>query len=154
MIRFSFLTICVLLGTTTALIGGCANQPKDTKEPKAAPNAPPSVAASEPVQPRGGERELGLGQRAYEDADYNTAARLLRSALTGRLSGRDRATAHKYLAFMSCAQSQFDACRAQFRNAFEANPQFELTQTESGHPLWGPVYREVAADVAKKRVRK
>jgi hypothetical protein len=103
---------------------------------------------------RTGERDLAQGRRAYEDGDYRNASRLLQSAINAKLPARDRVIAHKYLAFMHCAQSQFDPCRAQFNSAFEANPQFELTPSEAGHPLWGPVYREIAADVAKRRARR
>jgi hypothetical protein len=42
-------------------------------------------------------------------------------------------------------------CRTQFRRAFEADPAFDLTPAEAGHPTWGPVFRSVKAEVAKKK---
>jgi Tfp pilus assembly protein PilF len=136
-----FLCIAII-----ALLAACAT-------PTSAPTPAP-VAASTSAQVRTGDRDLAQARREYEDGDYKNAVRLFQSALGARLQPSDRAVAHKHLAFIFCAQSQFEPCRAQFRSAFDANPQFELTPSESGHPLWGPVYREIAADVAKRRARK
>jgi hypothetical protein len=36
-------------------------------------------------------------------------------------------------------------CEQSFRAARVADPGFVLTRAESGHPLWGPVYRKVMA---------
>ena len=49
------------------------------------------------------------------------------------------------------SRSRTSACRAEFRKAFEADPAFDLTPAEAGHPMWGPVFRSVKAEVAKKR---
>jgi Tfp pilus assembly protein PilF len=125
------------------LLTACA-APVTTKAPSIEPSAATKAA----------ERDLAAGRRAYEEGDYKEASRQLQSALNGNLQARNRIIVHKYLAFISCAQSQFEPCRAHFRSAFELNPQFSLTPAESGHPLWGPVYREVAADDAAKRARR
>jgi hypothetical protein len=55
----------------------------------------------------------------------------------------DKVAAHKYLAFMHCAQSREKQCRTEFRKALVLNPEFELTPAESGHPSWGPVFRSL-----------
>lgn len=93
---------------------------------------------------RKAEQDLSAGIRAYEDGDYRNSARLLQNALSaGPILKSDRVAAHKYLAFMHCAQSREKACRDEFRKALELNPDFELTPAESGHPLWGPVFKSL-----------
>lgn len=141
--------LCIAAAT---LLAGCSSVSSLLNPP---PAPTPSAASIEAAQQRAAaERDLAQGRRAYEDGDYRNASRLLQNALAAKLPARDRVAAHKYLAFIHCAQSQFEACRAQFNSAFEASPQFELSPSESGHPLWGPVYREIAAEFAKRRARK
>ncbi|HWR77426.1 MAG TPA: TssQ family T6SS-associated lipoprotein [Thiobacillus sp.] len=94
--------------------------------------------------PRKAEKDLSAGIRAYEDGDYKNATRLLQSALSaGLLLDSDKVAAHKYLAFMHCAQSREKLCRDEFRKALELDPKFELTPAESGHPSWGPVFKSL-----------
>ncbi|MDP2031044.1 MAG: TssQ family T6SS-associated lipoprotein [Thiobacillus sp.] len=94
--------------------------------------------------PRKAEQDLSSGIRAYEDGEYKTAARLLQRSLSaGLLLNSDKVAAHKYLAFMHCAQSREKLCREEFRKALELDPGFELTPAESGHPSWGPVFRSL-----------
>ena len=53
------------------------------------------------VAERPAERALLAGMRAYDDAQYTQAEQLLAQALQGTLvSPRDRAAAHKHLAFI------------------------------------------------------
>jgi hypothetical protein len=66
-------------------------------------------------------------------------------------TGAERASAHKYLAFMACVANRRAACRNEFRSAFAADPRFDLAPAEAGHPTWGPVFRSVKAEVAKKK---
>ena len=61
----------------------------------------------------------------------------------GLASGRDRASAHKLLAFIACTSERLAECEASFRAARAAEPGFALNRSEAGHPLWGPVYRRV-----------
>ncbi len=93
---------------------------------------------------RKAEQDLSAGLRAYDDGDYRNSARLLQSALAaGLFLSSDKVAAHKHLAFMHCAQSRERACRDEFRKALELNPNLELTPAESGHPLWGPVFKSL-----------
>lgn len=93
---------------------------------------------------RKAEKDLSLGIRAYEDGDYRNSTRLLQSALAAELFlTSDKVAAHKYLAFMQCAQSREKACRDEFRKVLDLNPDFQLTPAESGHPLWGPVFKSL-----------
>ncbi|MES1163760.1 MAG: TssQ family T6SS-associated lipoprotein, partial [Rhizobacter sp.] len=87
---------------------------------------------------------LLAGIRAYEDAQYEQAEGQLKSALRiGLVSGRDRAAAHKHLAFIYCTSQRVQACEDAFRAARAADPAFALTKSEAGHPQWGPVYQRV-----------
>jgi Tfp pilus assembly protein PilF len=105
-----------------------------------------------PTPPRGltellaqpGERALLDGMRAYDDGQYAAAEIALRQALDlGLASARDRAGAHKLLAFIQCTSERIAACEDEFRAARAADPGFTLGRAEAGHPLWGPVYRRV-----------
>jgi hypothetical protein len=107
--------------------------------------APPAPAGLMDVAARPAESALLAGIRAYEDAQYSAADEQLRRALaTGLTSPRDRAAAHKYLAFIACSSDRTADCESEFREARKADPGFALTRSEAGHPVWGPVYRRIA----------
>ncbi len=125
--RFPGLCFAVLV----AALGGCALEPK---------------AGLTDVMQRPAERALFNGLRAYEDGQYADAEReLQRSLAAGLSSAKDRAAANKHLAFVYCTSARVPACEAAFRAAIAADPMFDLTRAEAGHPLWGPVYRRVTA---------
>lgn len=122
---------------TALLLAACAAPP-----PPAPPPPPPTGLAE--LMERPAERALIDGIRAYDDAQYAAAEGHLRRALAAGLrSPRDRASAHKLLAFIACTSDRAAECEAQFRSARAADPSFALNRSESGHPLWGPVYRRV-----------
>jgi Tfp pilus assembly protein PilF len=98
------------------------------------------------VMQRPAERALFNGLRAYDEGQYAEAERELQAALkTGLISAKDRANAHKHLAFVYCTSQRTPACEAAFREARNADPEFNLSRTETGHPQWGPVYKKVAS---------
>ena len=122
------------LGCLLAL-AGCASAP---------PPAPPPSGLAELME-RPGERALIEGIRAYDEGQYAQAEAALRKALAATLaSTRDRASAHKLLAFITCTSNRLLECEAAFRAAKSADPGFVLNRSEAGHPLWGPVYRKVS----------
>jgi Tfp pilus assembly protein PilF len=99
------------------------------------------------VSGRPAEKALLDGLKAYDDAQYESADRLFRQALAlGLASAKDRAEAHKRLAFIHCAAGRLDPCESEFRAARHADPGFVLGRAEAGHPVWGPVYRKVVPD--------
>jgi hypothetical protein len=107
------------------------------------PPAPPS-GLSELLE-RPAERALVEGIRAYDDGQYVPAEAALKRALAGQLaSPRDKATAYKLMAFITCTSNRMAECEAAFAAARVADPSFALSRSEAGHPLWGPVYRKVA----------
>jgi Tfp pilus assembly protein PilF len=126
-------TLMVALLAAAALLGACATPPPPA----------PATGLSE-VMERPAERALLDGIRAYDDGQYDQAETALRTALAeGLKSTRDRATAHKLLAFITCTSNRLAACETQFREARAADAAFALSRSESGHPVWGPVYRSV-----------
>ena len=124
-----------LLMLATAVLAGCAAP---------APPAPPPTGLAE-VMERPAERALLEGIRAYDDGQYAQAEKALRKALgDGLQSTRDRATAHKLLAFITCTSNRLADCQTQFREARAADASFALSRSEAGHPVWGPVYRSLS----------
>jgi len=116
---------------SAALLAACA-QP-----------APPPVGVMD-LSARPAERALLAGLKAYDDAQYESADRLFREALAaGLASPRDRAEAHKRLAFLHCAAGRLGECEAEFRLARQADRNFALDKSEAGHPVWGPVYKKL-----------
>lgn len=119
--------------TLAALLGGCALVP----------------AAVEPVglldiAERPAEKALLAGLRAYDDAQYPQAEAQFGQALSaGLVSRRDRAAAHKHLAFIYCTSDRVAPCEAAFRAARASDPSFALGRAEAGHPQWGPAYQRV-----------
>ncbi len=124
--RLPRLATCLAL----ALAGGCAQ--------------PPGGIGLTDLLARPAERSLMMGLRAYDEGQYSESERYLDEALkAGPMTGRDQAAAHKHLAFIYCTTDRISPCEAAFRAARRADPAFVLSRSESGHPLWGPVYRKV-----------
>ena len=123
-----------LAALTIALTAGCASAP-------ASPPAPPGLTD---LLERPAERALYDGIRAYDEGQYAQAESQLRRALdSGLRSPRDLATAHKLLAFVTCTSGRSSECEGHFRAARSADPAFQLSRSEAGHPQWEPVYRRV-----------
>ena len=96
------------------------------------------------------ESMLDQGIRQYDNGDYRIAARTIQAALDEGLTTRSQARAHKYLAFIDCISGQQSQCRDEFRKALEIDPGMQLRAEESGHPIWGPVFKSVRASMPKQ----
>lgn len=119
--------------SVAALVSACAPSPEIS---------PPRGLLDVTDQPA--EKALLAGLRAYDDAQYAEAEKQLNAALlAGLVSPRDKAAAHKHLAFIYCTSERVDKCEVEFRAARLADPGFGLSKSEAGHPLWGPVYQRV-----------
>ncbi len=106
--------------------------------------APPAPVGLLDVTARPAEKALLAGLKAYDDAQYEPAERLFKEALAaGLVSPRDRAEAHKRLAFIDCATGRLDECESDFKRARQADKTFALDKSEAGHPVWGPVYKKL-----------
>jgi hypothetical protein len=131
-------TIARLRAALTAgvalLVGACQTAP---------PPPPPSVAS---LLERPAERALAAGLVDYDDGAFDRAQTDFETAVKqGLRDPHDAGVAHKHLAFIACAFNHPAECEAHFRSAFAADPAFRLSDAEIGHPIWGPVYRRVAA---------
>jgi Tfp pilus assembly protein PilF len=110
------------------------------------PRVIPKAAASNK-----GAQELERAIKSYEEGAYRNAGRQFQAALDLGLDAKaDQATAHKYLAFITCVSGREKSCREEFRKALDADPGFELAPAEVGHPIWGAVFRSVKSDTAVK----
>ena len=135
----------VLLACAAAtLVAACATPP-----PSPPPQSTVSVAR---LYEQPAERAFLNAMRMYEEGQHERAETLFRRALSdGLRDPHDVAMANKHLAFIACAYNRPVDCEAAFRAAFAADPAFQLTDAEVGHPIWGPVYRRVAAEQARVR---
>lgn len=112
-----------------AFLAGCATEP--------------GRRIQDLLSPSKGQATLDTGVRQYEDGDYADSAKSLAAALDQGLNEGEQVRARKYLAFINCASNRIAACREEFRRALAINPSFELAPAESGHPIWGPVFRSL-----------
>ena len=135
--------------TLAALASGCAEFQK-TQEPAAPKPAAPQITENQ-LRQRANE-QLQQGVTQYQAGDYDNAMKSLTSSLDhGLLSKPDQSRARKLLAFIHCVSGREAQCRDEFRKAFEINSDFALTAAEDGHPIWGPVYREVRTKLIAER---
>jgi Tfp pilus assembly protein PilF len=98
-----------------------------------------AVKAASPATP------FKLALQQYEAGEYDESAKNFEGALREGLGDKERASAHKHLAFIHCASQRERQCREEFRKALEVDPALELDAAEAGHPAWGPVFRSVKA---------
>jgi Tfp pilus assembly protein PilF len=122
--RLRALMVLALLGT----LAGCSSQP-----------------LRELLQPSKGAAALNAGLREYESGEYAEAARNLQGAIDLGLGERERANAHKHLAFIHCSSGRERGCREEFRKALSVDPDLELAPAEAGHPVWGPIFSTLRA---------
>lgn len=100
---------------------------------------------------RKAEQALSTGIQQYDDGELKAAQKNLLDALSlGLTFDSDKVSAHKHLAFIYCSSNQERQCRDEFRRAFEVDSGFKLERTEIGHPVWGPVYTGVRADLLSR----
>ncbi len=93
---------------------------------------------------RSAEKALLAGIQSYENAKYLESEKyLLQSLKSGLTTPRDKASAHKHLAFIYCSTLRTAECENSFKAAFQADPGFSLSKSEAGHPLWGPMYQRL-----------
>jgi hypothetical protein len=122
-----------------------ANAPV-VQAPVTKPVEPPPVVVVKP------EQLFAEGKDLYERGDYKNAIRKLSAA---RDASDDNAAIKqnslKYLAFSYCVSNQKPLCKNQFTTLLKIAPAFQLSRGEAGHPLWGPVFKEVK-DVKEAKV--
>lgn len=90
------------------------------------------------------EQKLEIAVKEYEEGNYVTAMNALEAVLATKSASRaQKVRANKYMAFISCISSREKSCREYFKNILEINPEFNLSAAEAGHPIWGPVFKNV-----------
>ena len=128
-----------------AALAACAPMPPEAPKP-----VTPQVT-EESLRARAKD-QLASGIKLYETGDYDAASKSLQASLDhGLLDKKDQSAARKYLAFIHCLGGREAPCAAEFRRAFEIDPPFALTPAEDGHPIWGPVYRNVRTTLIAER---
>jgi Tfp pilus assembly protein PilF len=101
-------------------------------------------------QPNQAEQKLTCAVFSYDDGDYKIAIAGLQNALdSGLRSKNEQALAHKYLAFIHCMSGDQEQCREEFKKALMIDPSFDLSPSEAGHPMWGPVFKSEKSTFAK-----
>jgi tetratricopeptide (TPR) repeat protein len=134
------------------IMAGCAQLEELTRK---SPDATPKPAAPQITEAMLRERareQLAAGVKQYESGEYDAALKSLQGALDhGLLSKQEQSIARKNLAFVHCVSNREAACRDEFRKAFEIYPDFALSAAEDGHPIWGPVYRNVRTQLITER---
>jgi len=129
------------------LAAACAEMPRLGEPQK--PAAPQITESS--LRERA-QQQLADGVKQYDAGEYDNAVKNLTSSLEhGLLSKAEQARARKYLAFSHCVSGREILCRDEFRKAFEIYPEFTLTAAEDGHPIWGPIYRNVRTQLVAER---
>ena len=86
---------------------------------------------------------FSTGLKQFDDGDYDASAKSLQVALERGLPPKEQVSAYKHLAFIHCANNRIGPCREEFRKALTMDPALELTPTEAGHPVWGPIFRSL-----------
>ena len=90
------------------------------------------------------EQKLEIGVKEYEEGNYVSSMNALEAVLSTKTASRaQRIRANKYMAFISCISSHEKSCREYFKNILEVNPDFNLSAAEAGHPILGPVFKNV-----------
>lgn len=103
------------------------------------------AALQDAVKATRAQMTLVEGLRQFDAGDHPASAKTLASALEIGLGDKDRASAHKHLAFIHCTAGRERQCRDEFRKALAVDPALELAPAEAGHPVWGPIFRSVKA---------
>jgi Tfp pilus assembly protein PilF len=92
-----------------------------------------------------GGSAFSVGLKQYEAGEYAESAKNLQGAIGLGLPDKQRADAHKHLAFIHCSSNRERQCRDEFRKALAVDPGLELAPAEAGHPVWGPIFRSLKA---------
>lgn len=112
--------------------------------PQSEPLPPQPEVQKKPSTAERAQSAYESGLASYQAGHFEEAATQLREALRLGLDPlSSQINAHKHLAFIECLASHKTACRESFKVIFSLDPNFELSRSEAGHPLWGPVYRSV-----------
>jgi Tfp pilus assembly protein PilF len=118
------------------LLAGCVVPPSQTSP------SPEDIARAQRLERA--KNNLNDGLKQYDAGNYDDATKNFLLALdSGVLTVPQQLVARKNMAFIHCVSNREASCREEFEKAFALDPAFDLTPAESGHPTWGPVFRQV-----------
>lgn len=82
-------------------------------------------------------------QAHYDSGDYGSVIRRAATDATLQDAPQDiRIQALKLQAFSLCLREHAFLCKDRFRQILALQPDFQLSASEDGHPLWGPVFQQ------------
>lgn len=94
--------------------------------------------------------QLGQAVALFDAKDFRQSERGFQAALfSGLHDAIERATAHKYLAFLHCQMGEYSRCEQAFDEAFKAYPRFSLYAFEATTTPWRDTYTTVYGKWAK-----
>ncbi len=127
--------------------GGCALFPG-----RPAPNAVPVAMVANQQRTERALANLAEGLKRYEAGNFEEAkTSFLLGVDSGLLTTPQLLNARKHMAFIYVLQNRQPSAREEFEKAFTLDAKFELTPAEAGHPAWGPIYRQVKAEIELRR---
>ena len=109
-----------------------------------------------PTQTAGIPRLIGILASVLDASKIGSMPRALSTSpeLSDKAVSPDiKAEALKYSAFSYCVTSRRTICRRQFDALLKLTPEYQLTPSEAGHPVWGPVLAQAkkAAATTKRK---
>ena len=80
---------------------------------------------------------------SYNNGNYgDVITRVARDASLSETSNDIRIEALKLQAFSLCMSDYTTMCRDRFQTILALQPDFDLNDSERGHPQWGPVFEQ------------
>jgi hypothetical protein len=147
--RLWAMSLSVVVLTTLA---ACAAWPKKAPVAGSGASAPASAASSVSASTSAplsasslsaADAALADGLKLYQAGQYKQSESQLKAALQSGLKvTSDVVNANKHLAFIYCMTRREAQCAAAFKAAKAADPNFALSKTEAGHPMWAKTYKK------------
>ncbi|MDA8454125.1 TssQ family T6SS-associated lipoprotein [Acidovorax sp. GBBC 3334] len=143
-----------------ALLSGCQTTPPGTAGAagQASSEAAAGTESKEAAKPKDPatlkEEALAQALDIYADGRYDEAITALTPLSTApELAPASQVKAFKFIAFSHCAQGRLRQCRQNFETALQQDPNFQLSDVEKGHPVWGKEFNAARAAVAARNKR-
>ncbi len=136
----------LLLAVATAMIlAGCAVPPPASTGP-----TPDEIAKQQRLERA--NNNINDGLKSYDAGNYDDAIKNFLLALDSRvLTPPQQLNARKHMAFIYCVSNREANCREEFEKLLGIDAKFELSPAETGHPVWGPVFRNVKNEIEARR---
>ncbi len=135
----------LLAVAATMIFAGCAVPPTATSGPT------PEDSAKQQRLERA-NNNINDGLKAYDAGAYDDAMRNFLLALDSKLLTQpQQLNARKHMAFIYCVSNREANCREEFERLLGIDGKFELSPAEAGHPVWGPVFRNVKNEAESRR---